>query len=102
MKKLLIILCIFTLTNNVSAARKSIRSSSSSKRGNSVRSANAGSARGATSSSNSTEVTETSDSFASCMDNICKSDMAPDKGRCRCSSQLTRIEKILVNMFPMF
>ena len=47
------------------------------------------------SSSNSTEVTETSDSFASCMDNICKSNMAPDKGRCRCSSQLTRIEKIL-------
>ncbi len=95
MKKLLIILCIFALTNNASAARKSIRSSSSSKRGNSVRSANSGSARGIISSSSSAKSTETSDSFASCMDNICKSNMAPDKGRCRCSSQLTRIEKIL-------
>lgn len=33
--------------------------------------------------------------FETCMDNICKSDKAEDKGRCRCSSQLSRIEKIL-------
>ena len=34
--------------------------------------------------------------FALCMDKLCKSTSADDeKGRCRCSSQLGRIEKIL-------
>ncbi|MDR1009420.1 MAG: hypothetical protein LBL52_04180 [Rickettsiales bacterium] len=33
--------------------------------------------------------------FSACMDNWCKSEMFPDKGRCRCSSQLPKIEKVL-------
>lgn len=33
--------------------------------------------------------------FSSCMDNVCKIDSDDEKGRCRCSSQLYRIEKVL-------
>ena len=42
-----------------------------------------------------TNNTEPELDFAGCMDNICKSNYDDDKGRCRCSSQLIRIEKIL-------
>lgn len=50
-----------------------------------------------TSTSSSATDTENKEekTFSSCMDNICKSDSAEEKGRCRCSSQLSRIEKIL-------
>jgi|GEM_PF-3956039 len=33
--------------------------------------------------------------YIACMDDICVSPMFPDKARCRCSSQLPRIEKVL-------
>ncbi|MDR0367148.1 MAG: hypothetical protein LBH41_01060 [Rickettsiales bacterium] len=36
-----------------------------------------------------------SSAYGACMDSYCKSDMFPDKGRCRCSAGLGRIEKVL-------
>lgn len=45
-----------------------------------------------------TSTSLTDNSFETCMDNICKSSSAEDKGRCRCSSQLSRIEKVLRNI----
>ena len=82
-------------SNDVLANRSRVRSASS-KRGksNTIRSASVGGIRGVVASSSNTG-NASSESFTSCMDNICKSEMAPDKGRCRCSAQLTRIEKIL-------
>ncbi len=35
------------------------------------------------------------ETYVSCMDKYCINEMDPDKGRCRCSQQLTRISKIL-------
>lgn len=97
MKKLLIVLFFFILNSNDVLANRSRVRSASSKRGktNTVRSVSAGGIRGVVAPSSSNTGNASSESFTSCMDNICKSEMAPDKGRCRCSAQLTRIEKIL-------
>ena len=38
---------------------------------------------------------ENNDSYDKCMDNICMNNMSEEKGRCRCSAQLSRIEKVL-------
>lgn len=51
--------------------------------------------RRAVATNSSASVSTEDDSFETCMDNICKSSSAEDKGRCRCSSQLARIEKVL-------
>ncbi len=45
--------------------------------------------------SSTTKTSADTSTFETCMDNICKSDTEEEKGRCRCSSQLSRIEKVL-------
>ncbi len=92
MKKLLILLFIFILFGNCIYAQKSkIRSSRGGKNRMTSGFTKKVSSRGANSISSDEKVND----FETCMDNICKSDMANDKGRCRCSSQLVRIEKII-------
>ena len=88
MKKILCFLMVFTFAVEVfSAPRK--------KAGSSKRVATAGKIRTASSTTTTATNSTEEDSFESCMDNICKSELYEDKGRCRCSSQLGRIEKVL-------
>lgn len=88
MKKILCFLMVFTFAvEGFSAPRK--------KAGSSKRVATAGKIRTASLTTTTTTNSTEEDSFESCMDNICKSELYEDKGRCRCSSQLGRIEKVL-------
>lgn len=75
-----------------SGSAKSVRTGSSrSLRASAVSSASSGAS---TTDATATESKQTSE-FAKCMDTICLSSTAEEKGRCRCSSQLPRIEKVL-------
>ncbi len=84
-----------------SDVRKSSKRSGSGVRGSKAKGPAAKTARSmksgisSPSSSSSSDKKEEEKDFNSCMDNICKSDSSEEKGRCRCSSQLSRIEKIL-------
>ena len=95
MKKLILILLFFTFSVELLAQpKKRQANSSNNKRTHSNRRRTANENIADTVSSETKEEND-ADTFEACMDNICKSNMFPDKGRCRCSSQLGRIEKIL-------
>ena len=96
MKKFLILILIFTSISSKSFSGNlkrvaSIRASSG-RRNASTDGGRASSprSRGEQSSSEEGET-----NFISCMDNICKASADDERGRCRCSTQLVRIEKIL-------
>lgn len=79
-------------------SKRATSSKSSSVSKSTARSANRSIRRNAvasSSSSSSTTSSQDSDPFFACMDNICIDQEEPDKSRCRCSSQLSRIEKVL-------
>ena len=99
---LFVFMTFFLFNNRVFSASKQDRSSSArssssrsvTKKQNTTRSAStrlrSASAASAVSGGSSTG------GFEGCMDSICKSsDDSDEKGRCRCSSQLSRIEKVL-------
>ena len=104
MKKFLILISLFLFSGenilcakvaNSKRAGSAKRSGSSRRSVASLRSAMSKDASQTLSSSETEEKVKEEDKFISCMDNFCKSSSDEDKGRCRCSSQLTRIEKIL-------
>ena len=88
-------------SNKTSSARESRGRSGSAKsvRTGSSRSLRASAVSSASSDASTTDATATeskqTSEFAKCMDTICLSSTAEEKGRCRCSSQLPRIEKVL-------
>ncbi len=73
------------VSRGASSSKSNVRSMS----GKNIRVANATAGNTSSSVSNTEQ-----DPFFACMDNICKID-DNEKGRCRCSSQLARIEKVL-------
>ncbi|MCR5506426.1 MAG: hypothetical protein K6F04_01095 [bacterium] len=107
MKKFFIILLTFTIiggsafsetkrAKGTNSTKSSKRSSSSRRAGNSVvrtkRSASTSVGKSSTAKADGKTVSD----FNSCMDNFCKPVIEGDeKGRCRCSSTLSRIEKVL-------
>lgn len=104
MKKFLILVLMFAFigesafsgrSGNSRRAGTSKRSGSSRRSAAMVRSSVSKSAPSSTEKVEETKPEEEKDKFITCMDNICKSSSFEDKGRCRCSSQLTRIEKVL-------
>ncbi|MBD5405811.1 hypothetical protein HDR59_04680 [bacterium] len=105
MKKFICFLLVFTFGVEVFSAfsqtsktntKRAAKTSSSSRKVSSSSSKSSSSGRRSVIATTTTK-TETSagNDFDSCMDNFCKSSSAEDKGRCRCSSQLSRIEKTL-------
>ncbi len=107
MKKFLLLLISFIFIGTIDFsvyAANSRRSARSAKRGTTSQGRTARKLASATVRVSSSKTTNTSseteeepseDKYTSCMDKICKQDGDDDRGRCRCSTQLGRIEKVL-------
>lgn len=91
-KKVLCFLMAFFISFNLYARNSSRRGSSAGR----FMSGTRGAIRTVTAPRPTVSIdTETISEFDACMNDICISEAAEDKGRCRCSSQLVRIEKVL-------
>lgn len=98
MKRILILILAFLFVGeNAFCGRNShsTRRSGSSRRATSAAVRSSVSSSSQRSSSSKSSNTDETDKFMSCMDNFCKSSSDDEKGRCRCSANLSRIEKIL-------
>ena len=100
MKNFLILLFMFIFTGESAFCAKlgNAKRAGSSKRSNSSRRSAASVRLSMNKTSTEKEEGETeeeTDKFVSCMDNFCKPLSGDDRGRCRCSAQLSRIEKVL-------
>ena len=97
MKRILILILAFLFVGENAFCG---RNSNSTKRSGSSRRATSAAVRSSVSSSSQrsssskSSNTDETDKFMSCMDNFCKSSSDDEKGRCRCSANLSRIEKI--------
>ena len=105
MKKFICFLLVFTFGAEVFSAfsqtsktstKRAAKISSPAKKASSTASKSSPIGRRSVIATTTTKTeTSASNDFDSCMDNFCKLSSAEDKGRCRCSSQLSRIEKTL-------